>query len=133
MLCWINRPLCRTVSDAVHVLDAIVGFDYYDAEATRVASKYIPIGGYTQFLNAYGLKGKRLGIVRNPFFQFTNNLVAQTFERHFETLRSISKHHSCIYDLSTLHNLIKVFEIQNLTNIISAKNSARKVRYWWII
>ncbi|XP_073149798.1 probable amidase At4g34880 [Henckelia pumila] len=80
-------PLCRTVSDAVHVLDAIVGFDYNDAEATRAASKYIPIGGYTQFLKANGLQGKRLGIVRNPFFQFTDNLVAQTFERHFETLR----------------------------------------------
>ncbi|KAK4401427.1 putative amidase [Sesamum angolense] len=55
-------PICRTVSDAVTVLDAIVGFDYNDAQTTRIASKYIPYGGYTQFLKANGLKGKRLGI-----------------------------------------------------------------------
>ncbi|RVW38602.1 putative amidase C869.01 [Vitis vinifera] len=67
-------PICRTVSDAVEVLDVIVGFDYRD-EATRTASKYIPQGGYKQFLNANGLKGKRLGIVRNPFYMFGNGSV----------------------------------------------------------
>ncbi|GFS29617.1 amidase family protein [Actinidia rufa] len=55
-------PICRTVADAVHVLDAIVGFDYNDAEATREAAKYIPRGGYTQFLKVDALKGKRIGI-----------------------------------------------------------------------
>ncbi|GMP64187.1 hypothetical protein CsSME_00025575 [Camellia sinensis var. sinensis] len=49
-------PICRTVSDAVYVLDAIVGFDPYDAVATRKASKYIPHGGYVQFLKADGLR-----------------------------------------------------------------------------
>ncbi|KAJ0010526.1 hypothetical protein Pint_34364 [Pistacia integerrima] len=34
-------PICRTVADAVYVLDAIVGFDHND-KATREASKYIP-------------------------------------------------------------------------------------------
>ncbi|XVE48899.1 hypothetical protein DITRI_Ditri01bG0038800 [Diplodiscus trichospermus] len=80
-------PLCRTVSDAVYVLDAIAGFDPNDA-ATRYASKYIPYGGYKQFLNTYGLKGKRLGIVRNPFFQIVEELgLGQTFENHLQTLR----------------------------------------------
>ncbi|KAK9169614.1 hypothetical protein Syun_001754 [Stephania yunnanensis] len=46
-------PLCRTVSDAVEVLDAIVGFDWKDAAATREASKFIPYGGYKQFLKPY--------------------------------------------------------------------------------
>ncbi|KAG8368135.1 hypothetical protein BUALT_Bualt15G0013600 [Buddleja alternifolia] len=76
-----------TVSDAVHVLDAIVGFDYNDARATRVASQYIPYGGYTQFLKVNGLKGKRLGIVRDPFFTFYDETVKQTFDLHFRTLR----------------------------------------------
>ncbi|XAR59049.1 hypothetical protein NMG60_11014679 [Bertholletia excelsa] len=58
-------PICRTVSDAVYVLDMIVGFDRYDAVATRRASKYIPNGGYLQFLKADGLRGKRLGIFPN--------------------------------------------------------------------
>ncbi|PIN24858.1 Amidase [Handroanthus impetiginosus] len=76
-----------TVSDAVHVLDAIVGYDYNDPQATKSASKYIPHGGYSQFLKPNGLKGKRLGIVRNPFFVFSDRHVKQTFERHLLTLR----------------------------------------------
>lgn len=80
--------MCRTVSDAVYVLDAIVGYDHNDAQATREASKYIPPGGYTPFLKADGLIGKRLGIVRNPFFSFNNDTArAHAFEHHFRTLR----------------------------------------------
>ncbi|KAD7117475.1 hypothetical protein E3N88_04743 [Mikania micrantha] len=81
-------PICRTVSDAVYVLDTIVGFDYNDGEATKRASQYIPPGGYTQFLKPGGLKGKRIGVVRNPFFVFSNgsNLL-QVFENHLDTLR----------------------------------------------
>ncbi|KAJ0076981.1 hypothetical protein Patl1_36075 [Pistacia atlantica] len=76
------RPICRTVADAVHVLDAIAGFDYNDP-ATKEASKYIPYGGYKQFLKPYGLKGKRLGIVRNPFFNFDKGSpLTQAFEYH---------------------------------------------------
>ncbi|XVF67884.1 hypothetical protein PTKIN_Ptkin10aG0157800 [Pterospermum kingtungense] len=80
-------PICRTVSDAVYVLDAIAGFDPND-EATKYASYYIPQGGYKQFLNAYGLKGKRLGVVRNPFFETVEGLgLGRTFENHLNTLR----------------------------------------------
>ncbi|KAL3597463.1 hypothetical protein D5086_009100 [Populus alba] len=83
-------PMCRTVSDAVYVLDAIVGFDSNDA-ATREAAKYIPNGGYRQFLNPLGLKGKRLGILRTPFYNSAGNDKGsrrhQTFEHHFQTLR----------------------------------------------
>ncbi|KAI8023044.1 putative amidase [Camellia lanceoleosa] len=81
-------PICRTVSDAVYVLDAIVGFDPYDAVATRKASKYIPHGGYVQFLKADGLRGKRLGITSYRFFGFPNNSENyHAFELHFNTLR----------------------------------------------
>ncbi|KAJ4959075.1 hypothetical protein NE237_026186 [Protea cynaroides] len=79
-------PICRTVSDAAYVLDAIVGYDPND-NATIAASKFIPPGGYIQFLNANGLQGKRLGIVRNPFFVFPNgSYQTQAFENHFQTL-----------------------------------------------
>ncbi|KAL3722660.1 hypothetical protein ACJRO7_034952 [Eucalyptus globulus] len=50
------RPMCRTVADAVSVLDDIVGFDPSDAEAMREASKYIPRGAYGQFLKPNRLK-----------------------------------------------------------------------------
>uniref|UniRef100_A0A2N9HEC8 Amidase domain-containing protein n=1 Tax=Fagus sylvatica TaxID=28930 RepID=A0A2N9HEC8_FAGSY len=63
-----------------------VGIDNND-NATFEASGYIPKGGYGQFLKVNGLKGKRLGIVRNPFFNFGNNtFLNQTFEQHFDTL-----------------------------------------------
>ncbi|KAL3730862.1 hypothetical protein ACJRO7_027825 [Eucalyptus globulus] len=48
-------PICRTVSDAVYVLDAIVGYDHNDAEATREASKYIPRGGYKVSQSSWSL------------------------------------------------------------------------------
>ena len=87
LLEW-NRPICRTVADAVHVLDAIVGIDHND-NATVETSQYIPKGGYAQFLKADGLQGMRLGIVReNPVYHFKNDTIAkQTIEQHFNTLR----------------------------------------------
>jgi Asp-tRNA(Asn)/Glu-tRNA(Gln) amidotransferase A subunit family amidase len=78
--------VCRTVSDAVHALDAIVGYDALDAKATRAASKYIPRGGYRQFLNMDGLRGKRIGIV-NVFFHGTDARVLKVYGAHLGTAR----------------------------------------------
>ncbi|KAI3698831.1 hypothetical protein L2E82_42687 [Cichorium intybus] len=82
-------PICRTVTDAVYVLDAIVGFDKNDAVATKKASKYIPNGGYLKHLKRGGLKGKRLGIVRAyPDFGFGNDTqILNKFKKHFMILR----------------------------------------------
>lgn len=82
------RPICRTVSDAAYVLDSIVGFDPRDSEATKAATKFIPAGGYKQFLNEDGLRGKTLGVVRKPFVDLSNtSLASQVFEGHLHTLR----------------------------------------------
>ncbi|KAI3409445.1 uncharacterized protein J3R85_019340 [Psidium guajava] len=98
-----NRPICRTVSDAVDVLDAIVGYDHNDAKATREASKYIPRGGYRQFLKVLGLHGKRLGIVRHPFFNFTDKpSQALAFTKHFATLGQAG---AVLVDNLTIKNL----------------------------
>ncbi|XP_023731446.1 probable amidase At4g34880 [Lactuca sativa] len=105
-------PICRTVSDAVYVLETIVGFDYNDRDATKKASQYIPYGGYTQFLKADGLKGKRIGVVRNPFFVFSNGSnLHQVFENHLQTLR----HEGAI--------LIDNLEIKGITTISNATAS----------
>nr|XP_043640083.1 probable amidase At4g34880 [Erigeron canadensis] len=82
-------PICRTVKDAVYVLDSIVGFDKNDALATRKASKYIPKGGYLKYLKSDGLKGKRLGIVKDyPLFGFANDTTTlNKFKKHFDILR----------------------------------------------
>uniref|UniRef100_A0ACD5WP06 Uncharacterized protein n=1 Tax=Avena sativa TaxID=4498 RepID=A0ACD5WP06_AVESA len=79
-------PMCRTVSDAVQVLDAIVGYDASDAAATRAASKYIPSGGYMQFLKKDGLRGKRIG-VPNGFFQGKGETQLRVYNQHLTTMR----------------------------------------------
>ncbi|KAJ1407326.1 Amidase signature domain [Sesbania bispinosa] len=79
-------PICRTVSDAAYVLETIAGIDTND-KATIAASKYIPKGGYAQFLKKDGLRGKRLGVVRS-FYNFGNNTFRHgTFNLHLKTLR----------------------------------------------
>ncbi|WCJ42173.1 Glutamyl-tRNA(Gln) amidotransferase subunit A [Euphorbia peplus] len=103
-------PIARTVSDAVYLLDVIVGFDPRD-EATSKASKFIPEGGYKQFLIPHGLKGKRLGIVRYPFLNTLTTFVASAFELHVNTLR---KQGAIIVD-----NL----EIANINTILNPKQS----------
>ncbi|XP_057752800.1 probable amidase At4g34880 [Arachis stenosperma] len=81
-------PICRTVADAVHVLDAIVGFDPRDYNATKSATMFIPKGGYKQFLRKEGLKGKKLGVVRNPFFTpYNGSNVISIFESHLNIFR----------------------------------------------
>ncbi|XP_030450092.2 probable amidase At4g34880 [Syzygium oleosum] len=100
-------PMCRTVADAVDVLNVIVGFDPYDAEATGEASKYIPRGGYKQFLKADGLKGKRLGIVRTLYFDYLSGPgVAKAFESHFSTLR---KQGAVVLDHLELANISEIY------------------------
>ncbi|XP_058731771.1 probable amidase At4g34880 [Vicia villosa] len=79
-------PICRTVSDAAYVLETIAGIDTFDKE-TIEASKYIPRGGYAQFLKKDGLRGKRLGIVR-LYYDFGNDtFLHETFKLHLKTLR----------------------------------------------
>lgn len=58
-------PICRTVADAVAVLDVIAGYDKADDETAWCSGK-IP-KTYSAFLNEDGLKGKRIGILESFF------------------------------------------------------------------
>jgi amidase len=60
-----SGPMARTVSDAAALLGAMVGVDPRD-QASR-ASKGKFSTDYTRFLDASGLKGARIGIVRAYF------------------------------------------------------------------
>ena len=85
--------MSRTVSDAVYVLDVIVGFDPQDYEATKEAAKYIHVVGYKQFLNPDGLNGTRLGVVRNPLsISLNKSFVIQAFEHYLNTMRYKNKY-----------------------------------------
>ncbi|CAL0306343.1 unnamed protein product [Lupinus luteus] len=79
-------PICRTVSDAAYVLETITGFDVHD-KATINASKYVPKGGYAQFLKKDGLRGKRLGVLRSLFDFGNATFQRDTYELHLKTLR----------------------------------------------
>jgi amidase len=57
-------PITRTVRDAAIVLDAIAGYDP-DDPVTAYAVGQIP-NSYTSFLVRDGLKGARLGVIRQP-------------------------------------------------------------------
>jgi amidase len=58
-------PMARTVADAAILLGAMTGIDTRDAITAESASK--SHNDYTQFLDADGLKGARIGIARNFF------------------------------------------------------------------
>ena len=55
-------PICRTVEDAVKVLDVIAGYDKADS-VTRQSQGKIP-ASYVSFLDKNGLKGARIGVFR---------------------------------------------------------------------
>ncbi len=58
-------PICRTVEDAVAVLDVIAGYDKADDETAWCIGN-IP-KTYTAFLNKEGLKGKKIGVLESFF------------------------------------------------------------------
>jgi len=58
-------PMCRTVKDAAILLGALTGADPEDAATAESASK--SRDDYTQFLDANGLKGARIGVARKYF------------------------------------------------------------------
>ncbi|XP_031494577.2 probable amidase At4g34880 [Nymphaea colorata] len=101
-------PFSRTVADSVYLLDEIVGYDPRDSIATREAAKFIPVGGYKQFLKKDGLHGKRLGIVRQPFFNFSSEpSLAKIFQDHIDTMRR--------YGAVIIDNL----EIPNISTVLN--------------
>ena len=57
-------PMTRTVRDAALVLDVIAGYDPNDA-MTAYAVGHVP-PTYTAFLNQDGLRGARIGVIREP-------------------------------------------------------------------
>jgi amidase len=59
-------PMARSVSDAAAVLSVIAGIDADDIYTLKSAGK-IPPAGYTSFLDKHGLKGARIGVLKDLF------------------------------------------------------------------
>jgi amidase len=58
-------PICRTVADAAAVLAALTGVDRRDPASSDSDGHFFT--DYTQFLDPHGMKGARIGIVRQYF------------------------------------------------------------------
>ena len=69
-------PMTRTVTDAAILLDALVGYDAKDpyTAAYAIAGHQ---GSYTDHLDAQGLKGKRIGVLKDAFGSDDNPEAAQ--------------------------------------------------------
>ena len=63
-------PLCRTVADAAMLLGVMAGVDPRDP-ATAAAGRHAK-ADYTQFLQAGGLRGLRIGVARAKFFGYNS-------------------------------------------------------------
>jgi amidase len=77
-------PICRTVEDAVRVLDVIAGYDPADDETAWSVGR-IP-ASYSAFLKTDGLAGKRIGVLEGFFgphaiHEETNRAVRGSIEK----------------------------------------------------
>jgi len=54
-------PMCRTVEDAARLLDVLAGVDPADPRTSAAAGRVAPT--YTAFLDADGLRGRRIGVL----------------------------------------------------------------------
>ncbi len=77
-------PMTRTVRDAAVLLGALVGVDPADTATAASAENLHP--DYTRFLDAAGLRGARIGVVRQ-FFGFLPE-VDRVLEEALEAMRS---------------------------------------------
>ncbi|WP_308752672.1 amidase family protein [uncultured Anaerotruncus sp.] len=59
-------PICRTVEDAVAVLDVIAGYDPGDDETAWCVDK-LQQGSYAEYLKKDGIRGKRIGVLESFF------------------------------------------------------------------
>jgi amidase len=80
-------PMCRTVEDAVKMLEVIVGNDPKDA-LTQYAEGRIPTD-YTQYLDKYGLKGARIGVLKNLVEDNMDEEVLALFEKALSDMANL--------------------------------------------
>ena len=69
-------PMARTVKDTAILLNALTGVDVDDAKTKESEGK--TVADYTTFLDANGLKGKRIGIEKK---KYTNQFLTRLFDK----------------------------------------------------
>ena len=117
-------PMCRTVEDCAHLLDAMVGFDSsahsgqrenfaYDAPLISSPFLYQIITGvphsYTQYLDEGALNGARIGVVREMFgdgSEQQNQVVQATIEAALAQMQAAG----AVVEEVTIPKLSEIFE-----------------------
>ena len=79
-------PMCRTVEDAARMLDVLAGYDPADP-ITKYSEGKIP-HSYTDYLDAKGLKGARIGVLRTLSERDPDPQVHALFEQAIADLRA---------------------------------------------
>lgn len=109
-------PMARTVRDAALLLDVLAGYDLNDP-ITAASVGHVP-DTYTSFLTADGLRGKRLGVIREPLAKETNPQ-ADDYRRIRGTidsaLRDLTAGGAEIVDPVTVPSLLELLERTNGT------------------
>jgi amidase len=80
-------PMCRTVEDAVKVLEVIAGYDPTDPITEHSKGK-IP-ENYSQYLIKDGLKGSRIGVLRELSDDYPDPEIKTLFEKGITDLDSL--------------------------------------------
>jgi amidase len=96
-------PHARTVADAAAVLSALVGVDPRDPATAASAGKFST--DYTQFLDANGLHGTRIGVLRTFYTGYSNKTDA-LFEEALQDLADAGATLVDPADLPTINDLL---------------------------
>ncbi|MCJ7465688.1 MAG: amidase family protein [Maribacter sp.] len=80
-------PMCRTVEDATRVLEIISGYDIKDP-LTKYSNGKIP-NNYVQFLQEDGLKGARIGVLREISETDPDPEILALFEKAIMDMKSM--------------------------------------------
>jgi aspartyl-tRNA(Asn)/glutamyl-tRNA(Gln) amidotransferase subunit A len=97
-------PLARTVEDCALLMQPLAGHDPLDP-----ASSHAPVEDYTAGLGR-GVRGLRVGVVRNYFFEGVDPEVERAFEEAMATLRRLGAevHDVQIPSLAATHSFLLI-------------------------
>ncbi|PLR96069.1 amidase family protein [Bacillus sp. T33-2] len=142
-------PMARTVKDAVYLLTALVGMDAQDP--VTLTNTRLQETDFADFLDSGALKGTRLGVAKNPYFDSLSegkqSVISQAFERLAEMGAEVidvvipSAGAEWSYDVLTyefkadlnayLNKLDPKLNIRSLADVIkfNNENSGRTLKY----
>lgn len=118
-LAWdrdIAGPMTRTVKDGAKIFNVVSGYDPNDPMTELGRNKHEK--DYTQFLNRDGLKGKKVGVLRDLVFtEDADPAITALFIQAVEDLKKAGA------------TIVDPFEIENFEVHRNASNFCRRFRY----